>query len=482
MTTLRRAVAINFLQNYGIIALQFVGSLILARLLAPAEVGIYSVAASLIAVAQTVRDFGVGQYIIQERDLTTARIRAAFAVALIVAAILALCTAAVSGIAADFFREPGIRLVLLVLSCNFLLIPFGQITLGYLHREMRFEAIAVVKITSAVVHTSLSVGLAYLGFSYMSLAWASLAGVLCSALVVSFFRPAHLPWLPGITEIRRVLHFGTFSVLGNLAIAVAKGVPDFVLGRMMSMTAVGLFSRAGSLIEIFHRGIMSALWSVALPHFSKTARDHGDVKKEFLHSAGLITGVAWPFFAVTAMLAEPLVLLLYGPDWIACAPIVKWICLGFALNAPFYLFGSVCIAMGKVHFTTLLEFGTLPLLVICFVVSASYGSLELVAVAYALYYGIKSVFIFFTMKSLLMYSGREFIVYLWRSVVLAVSAAGGCFIAITLLPDSDSAGSFMVTLAGGVGALSGWIIGLFVTAHPLSGEMERMVNSRNRNC
>jgi O-antigen/teichoic acid export membrane protein len=110
------------------------------------------VAATLIALAQAVRDFGVGQYIVQEKELNAERIRSAFTVTLIVAVILAAITASLCTVAADFYREPGVRNVMLVLALNFLLIPFGQITLGYLQREMKFGAIAQVKIGSTIVH------------------------------------------------------------------------------------------------------------------------------------------------------------------------------------------------------------------------------------------------------------------------------------------------------------------------------------------
>lgn len=470
MTAVRKALLINFAQNYGIIVLQFSASIILARLLSPAEIGVFSVAATLIALAQAVRDFGVGQYIVQEKELTVERISSAFTVTLIVAILLAVVTASLCNVAAEFYREPGVRDVMLVLAANFLLIPFGQITLGYLQREMKFGAIAQVRIGSTVVHFATSISLAYLGFSYMSLAYASLANVVSSAIIANLHRPKDLPWALGLTEIRRVMSFGSFSVLTNIGAALARGVSDLVLGRMVSMTAVGLFSRAAGLIEIFNQGVMNALWAVALPHFSKAAREGGDIRQDYLHSTSLITGLAWPFFAVLAILANPIVGVLYGPTWIDCVPLVKWICLAFLIVSPFYLFNSVLLAIGQVKTAMWIEIGTLPLQFGLYIAGAMSGNLEIVAAANVAYALAKVAIIYIVLKKHLHFAHHQFFAGLWRSFVVMGACSAGCVLALLALPYFPV--SDWIELAiGGAGAIAGWFGGGHLIRHPLHREL-----------
>lgn len=471
MATLRKSLLINFLQNYGIIVLQFTASIILARLLSPAEIGIYSVAATLIGLAQAVRDFGVGQYIIQEKELTRDRISSAFTVTFIIAVILAAITAGLSNIAAEFYREPGVRNVMLVLAVNFLLIPFGQITLGYLQREMKFGAIAQVKIGSTVVNLTVSISLAYQGFSYMSLAFSALAGVFSSAIIANFHRPKDMPWSLSFKDIRRVLNFGSFSVMNNIAGALSKGVSDLVLGRMINMTAVGLFSRASGLIEIFNQGVMNALWAVALPHFSKAVRDGGDIQADYLKSTSIITGLAWPFFAVLALMAEPVVLLLYGPKWIDCIPLVKWFCLAFLIIAPFYLFSSILIAIGQVKKVTWIEFSTLPIQFGLYISGAFTGNLETVAAVNVVYAFFKAAAIYYILRHYLGFSHWQFWSALWRSLTVMVVSTGFCAFALAVIPQQNGAYWFSI-VAGGAGATVGWLIGAFVTKHPLIFELK----------
>ncbi len=478
MAKLRSALLINFAQNYGIIALQFVASVVLARLLSPEEIGIFSVAAALIALAQAVRDFGVGQYIIQERELTPERLRAAFTAALGVALILALLTAALSGVAAAFYREPGVRDVMLILALNFLLIPFGQITLACLQRDMNFAAVAQVKIGSSVVHFVVSLAFAYAGHGYMSLAYASLANVLASAAIANCHRPKDLPWSLGLRGIRRVFDFGSLSVATNIAAALSRGMADLIAGRLLGLAAVGLLSRAAGLIEMFHQGVMNALWAVALPHFSQTVREGGDLRGEFLRSASLITGVAWPFFVILALLGEPVVLLLYGEGWRDCIPLVKWFCLAYWVIAPFYLFGSVLIARGRMKWLMGVELATLPVQAGVYLAGGLAGSLELVAAANVAYQGFKALIVHALLRRELAFATGDLLAALWKSALVTVAGAAAAGIAlaiVSLVPDSPPWARLLGV--GGSAALA-WGGSIALVRHPLYPEFQALLGRR----
>src|SRR5258706_9149173 len=127
VSRVRRALLISFAQNYGVLVLQFAASIFIARVLTPGEMGIFSVATVLVGIAHNFRDFGVANYVIQEKELTEDRIRSALGIAILVAWLLAAAMALLSGPMAEFYREPGVRSVMLVLALNFMLIPFGSV-------------------------------------------------------------------------------------------------------------------------------------------------------------------------------------------------------------------------------------------------------------------------------------------------------------------------------------------------------------------
>ncbi|MFY7940899.1 MAG: oligosaccharide flippase family protein, partial [Burkholderiaceae bacterium] len=81
----RAALAWSFGERYASLVVTIASTMVLARLLTPKQVGIYSLCAALTAVAGILRDFGVSEYLIQEKNLTREKMQAAFGIALTVA-------------------------------------------------------------------------------------------------------------------------------------------------------------------------------------------------------------------------------------------------------------------------------------------------------------------------------------------------------------------------------------------------------------
>ena len=90
MTTVRRALALSFIERYFSIVLALGSNMVLARLLTPEQIGVYSVSLAVIGVAHVLREFGVGNFLIQQKDLHDDHVRTAFGLALAVGGLLAL--------------------------------------------------------------------------------------------------------------------------------------------------------------------------------------------------------------------------------------------------------------------------------------------------------------------------------------------------------------------------------------------------------
>jgi len=121
---IRRSLAYSFAERYASLAVQFISTILIARLLSPQDIGIYSVGAGVIAIAHTFRDFGVSTYLIQESELTQERQRAAFTVTLTVAWLLSLVVFISAETISSFYGDEGVCDVLVVLAVNFLQLPW----------------------------------------------------------------------------------------------------------------------------------------------------------------------------------------------------------------------------------------------------------------------------------------------------------------------------------------------------------------------
>ena len=471
MSKVRKSIILSFGQNYIGFILQFLSSVIISRLLTPHEIGIFSVAMVLIGFAHTLRDFGSATYVIQEKELTQDKMRSAFAMTLITAWAMAAVIGLGIGYAAEFYREPGIRSVMLVLSLNFFLIPFGSIPMAYMHRQMDFKHIAQISISSSIVATSASIGLAYAGFSYLSMALGSVSGTVCTILLVQVWRSKDLPFLPGLKEIRKVFSFGAFSSLLMILNDISIGSPDLILGRLSGMSIVAYFGRSMGLISMFERLVMKALWNVAVPHFAQQFRTEGTIKEGFLQSMTYVTALAWPFFINLGLLANPIILTMYGKQWEPSVPLLQLLCLSVIITSPFLLLGSMMTAIGQLKQNIFFLTIHAPILIVFVLLAAPYG--------------LKAVGGAFIVVNLI-----DAIVYVWQcQVILGVGfkemgkalreSAGVAFMSAALpvimlvLDGTLSESLWFQLLFGLTGSMVGWLAGIFLLRHPLRVEILR---------
>ncbi len=474
MSRVRKSVALIFAENYSSLIIQFISTLILARLLTPAQIGIFSVAAVVVSLAHTIRDFGVGQYVIQEDELTPERIRAAFGLAIATAWIVAVLLYIISEPFARFYAEPGVADVMHLLVINFLLLPFSTVSLALWRREMNFMPPYIIKTCGTLAHACTAITLAYLGFGYMSMAWAAVASIATISVLSSILRPSNMPWLPGIKEYRRVLSFGSMVSTSVVIKELGAGAPDLIVGRALGMGSVGIFGRGMGLVQLFERYISSAAKGVVLPHFATVHREGGALKAGYLQALGMITGLAWPFYGFLALMAYPIIRILYGTQWDAAIPLVGILALYGAVNVLFYFGDNTLLALGKAKNNMQIEFIRQPITVGLILIGCSFG-LEQVAIALVVSSVIGSLVSHHFLRRHIGLKWHDVGSAIRKSLLLSLICLSGPVIVIATMdigPDNLIPPFIYSTLSFGIG----WLIGIPILKHPLHDELQRALN------
>ncbi|AKH19707.1 hypothetical protein AAY24_04295 [Sedimenticola thiotaurini] len=323
--------------------------MILARLLTPKEIGIFSLCAALLAVASIFRDFGVSEYIIQEKNLTKEKLSGAYALTTMTAWLMALGLFFSRDMFASFYNEPALIDVLNILCINFVILPLASPGFALLNREMQFRNIFVVQFSSTIIHAVTAVALAFLGFSYMSLAWASLTGIVIQTLLIMYYRPRDSLILPNPLQIAHVWRFGIMFSSSRAIDSFNRNVHEFVIGRQFGMEALGIFSRALGLINLFWNNVTAAVTRVASPAFASTYRDSEEQLIILYRKAvAVFTVIAWPFFSFVALDSERIILLLFGDQWLAAAPLASILAISALISSVFSMAPNALIAMGHV--------------------------------------------------------------------------------------------------------------------------------------
>ncbi|MCW8889432.1 MAG: oligosaccharide flippase family protein [Sedimenticola sp.] len=346
--------AIVLAEKYVSILIQLVGSMIVARLLTPSEFGVFSLAMSVSILAQVFRDLGIGQYLIQEKELTQDKIKAAQSILVISSAVLGLFLILGAQAAAEFYQEPKVKPLLLIFGINFFLLPIGAVTYALWRRNLEFGRLSIISTAATFGNTLTTIVLAYQGYSYLSLGWGVLIGSIITAVLCICLKPPNLSYSLGFKSILQVFRYSSLATFNSFLDTFKDRSPSLFLGKFVGMDSVGIFERAVGLAELFNRLLMQAVWSIAMPLIADRVRSGNDIEKGYLYAVALVTGAGMAFFGWLIIAADVVVYYLFGDQWNEAVPLVRLLCLQMAIEIPNYLSSSLIIGHGHIKRQTIL--------------------------------------------------------------------------------------------------------------------------------
>lgn len=466
---LRRDFFISFARSGGALLLSFASSIIISRLLLPADIGIFSVAVAITTILQALRDFGVGGFLLKERELTEDKIRTVFGAALLLGWTIAALIFFFRGAITQFYSEPQIEGIMLVLSVNFLLVPFGQVGSALLRREQNFVRLSWISLISLFAGSCASIGFALLEFGPISLAYGSLVNVIVSTLLIFAARPEHILMLPSYKEWRGIFSFGGKVSLTTVIVQIGVQAPELLMGRYLGFTAVGLYNRGigiAKIIEQFFSGATGWVMGAEVGNLHRSERKLGDLVLKITDYTLIL---CWPGLIFLALKAEAIIWLLYGETWLPAAPLVLALCLARGIQMIISQASPVYEGTGAINLLLrneiIIQIGSIGLLFI----GMPYG---LLAVAWlrVLY----SIFVVAVHLSVFRHYAdigiRKLFFAIWRSIAVALVFGGALAGLIALEPAGMNTS---LLLLAGEAIIMGliYLVLVVIIRHPIAAEL-----------
>lgn len=466
--SLRKKILLQFLVSNGATAANFALSIVLARLLSPSEIGIFSMTAIAVSFAHVFRDFGVVSFIKQQKELNSDTIASATGVLITTSWSIAAALFLLSGHWAGYFGEAGIEQVMHVLALGFIFIPFGAIPQAVLTRNFEVEKQAIATLVSTTSYISTAIVLALNGFSYMSMAWANLVNILVTSACYIALRPPEVTMRASLRHWRQVVNFGTGAMLTSSLKAIDLALPDILLGKMSGARQVGLFSRANSTVNILNHVAGPTINYVALPYLAKIHHGGHDMAAELKRVIAYITGIFWPALAVIAVLAEPIIVLLYGAAWRESATVMVWLCVSCAAQTTFSLAQPALTGIGRPYLSAIALVCAVTLKII-FGIALYDGSLASFGIAIALADLLTMLPYLYLLRTYLGLSLGDILSSLTRTAAVALLVLGAAALCRILLPATWHAAAVVIVTCALAAAV--WYLAIRWMQHPLVKEL-----------
>jgi O-antigen/teichoic acid export membrane protein len=450
-------------------AVQFASSVVVSRLfLGPAELGLFSIAMAIALVMAVLQDFGMARHIAALPRLDRDDLARCASVSLLFSGALAALIALAAWPAAQLYHLPGLGPILLVIAGSYLFSPLAVMPLAVMSRTMGFHGHFAVNLSGALAQGLVAIALAAMGQGALSLAWATLAGAVVRGIVAQAMRPT-LPWPLRFDAIGPILWSGSRLSLITVVGALGSRMPDMVVGRLLPLRAVGLFSRAVGLSDQFRMLIAGAVGQVFFPAFARI-RDRGEpLGPAYLRVVAGYTAVLWPGMAGLALASRPIVRLLYGPAWAGVAPALSLVALLEVVLCALPLHLDLPVLMGRTGRLVARNVIDTAASVVLLAAGCHWGlpgaaasRLVYAVVWLALYAGLMHEVVGFDRRAL-------FAIYA-RSAAASLAALAPLALVYALWLAPEQVGAPVLVLAVGLGGVL-WLAALGLLRHPAFADM-----------
>jgi O-antigen/teichoic acid export membrane protein len=477
MSQLKKSIIYSVGEKYLVFLIQFIATLVIARLLTPLELGIFSIASLIISFSHIFRDLGISNYIIQEKDLSDKRLITAQTILFSSSWILAGLISISSSYFANFYNEPKVEDILLILSINFIIIPFGALNIALLRRQMLFDRIFKISISASVTQTASAIVLCYAGYSSLGLAWSGVIGNLTTVLLTAYLSPIKIPLIPSQKDWRHVLgtggRYSGASILGEMGLSG----PELIAGKIMGLEYAAYLGRAQGVVSLAYRTIVEGLTSVLMPHFAQIHRAKEDLGKQFLIALGNLSAISFPIFLSMIVAMDSLVLVLYGAQWQASIIPAQIICTGMLFLSIATTGSSAVAGMGEAKYSLRFQLLAQPMKLVFVVVGCQ---LSLIHVATGMVAGeiLLTLYILMTLRKLTHFSWLE----LWKSirpsVSVAILTAGSCLLFRIAAHDLNN---FWTAIGSIVFSAIAWLVSIQLVCHPIKIEVNKLAKTLRNN-
>ncbi len=297
------------------LAIQIASLVVLARLLTPADYGLIGMVTVVTKFAALFNDLGLSTATMQRAQINHRQISTLFWVNVGASVLIALVVAALAPAVAWFYAEPRLTRITVVSAALFV---FAGLTVQHqalLRRQMRFGALAVIEVLSALFSVAAAILAAGMGAGYWSLVLLSLVAAMGNALGVWLA----CRWRPGLparrSGVRGMLGFGANLTGCNVLNYIAGNLDNVLIGKVWGADALGFYAKAYGLLMFPLAQINAPLCATAIPTLSRLAEEPARYRHYYLTCLSLIALVTMPLAVFLVVMSDELIPVVLGPQW-----------------------------------------------------------------------------------------------------------------------------------------------------------------------
>ena len=370
----------------GIQVLSFLSTLFVARLLDPSDYGLMALATIWTSILALVSEMGLGQAIIQFRDLSLEELNASFWLTFGLGVLFYFVIYLAAPSIEMWFETDRLANVLRVVSITLPLTVMRLVPEGLLRKRLLLDKVSQGEIVSVLVSVPVMMGMAWGGAGV----WALVAGAIILPLVLGAVIFFHSGWYPGLkmggSQLPSVLRYSLATLGSRLAWATYQQADRLVLGKITGEVALGLYSMAKEVAVNPVTKVSAMVNQLASPVMAELQGNPDKMRLAFLRGLGIVACVTFPLCIGLMLTAEDVVYIALSEKWAPIVPYLQIFCLFSIIRCMDLLLPPILYARYRANFVFGYSLGLLICLPLGFYVGATvWGVLGVVYVWVLIY-------------------------------------------------------------------------------------------------
>jgi O-antigen/teichoic acid export membrane protein len=367
----------SFVERFGLLGVQFIISIILARILTPAEFGLVAMITIFTLLAQQVVISGFGQALVQKKDCSHLDESTAFWFNIIVGVLMTAVLYLAAPWIARFYEESELIPITRIASFNLLINSFGVVQNALLQKELLFRKRTIASIVGITISGVISVFMALRGFGV----WALVYQVLINNVIRTSMLWLVHSWRPLLRFSKSSFHalfkFGSSMLLSSMLNTLFDNIYLLIIGKLYSATDLGFYHRAKEFVVASANSLSLVIAQVNFPILSKLQHDHRQVQNAFSQILQHALFLIFPLMIGIGVCAPNLIQFLIGDKWMPSIPYLRLLCIVGALYPIHLLNLNVLMALGRSDLVLKLEVAKKILVTCGILIAFRYGIIAL---------------------------------------------------------------------------------------------------------
>ena len=318
---------------------------VLARLLTPEDFGIVAIASSTLAIVQSCTELSLSNALVQKAEVRRSHVDTAWTMGLLRSIALCLLFAILAWPLSTIYSVPALVPVLIVSGLTGAVMGLQNPLVTLVTKEMRFWPLALAHLSQKFLSLAVTIVLAVLLHSY----WAIIAGNALGALFASLLTYFLVPYRPRLTLVhwRDIWSFSGWMFFKQLCETLNWRVDQLMIGAVVPKAQLGAYAMGDSLAVIPSRDTVHPIRHALFPGLANLNGDPVRLRNASLRAQTTLAMVTAPLCIGLALVAEPVVRVALGEQWIEAVPFVQISALLYSFNIFSSGLQPVAMAMGR---------------------------------------------------------------------------------------------------------------------------------------